>query len=169
MALRSNHYDAAFEDVLRQVRRPYVAVDERRRALARDASLKSMDFIVYSRDRPHLLVDIKGRQFPSGGRGSGHTWENWATNDDLTSLLHWEAAFGDDFRSVLVFAYNITERRWLDRHPLIWEFRSRRYAFYGVWADEYQAEMRQRSHKWRTVTLSAAVFRRLRRPLLEIL
>ena len=66
MALRSNHYDAAFEAFLRQERRPYVAVDETKRALVPGSSLKSLDFIVYSLQGRNLLVDVKGRKFPSG-------------------------------------------------------------------------------------------------------
>jgi len=33
MAKRSNHYEAAFEEYLRQRQIPYVAVDEKKRAL----------------------------------------------------------------------------------------------------------------------------------------
>ena len=77
MALRGNHYDAAFEAFLRTKRTPYVAVDEQRRALLESQSLKSMDFIVYSPRQANLLVDVKGRRFPSGDPESGHRWENW--------------------------------------------------------------------------------------------
>ena len=83
MAIRANHYDAAFEGFLRSRRIPYVAVDEQRRALLEEQSLKSMDFIVYSRQQRNLLIDVKGRRFPSGGTESGHKWENWATAEDL--------------------------------------------------------------------------------------
>jgi hypothetical protein len=89
MAKRTNHYDVAFEEYLRNLRTPYVAVDETRRALLSQASLKSMDFIVYSVRQRNLLVDVKGRRFPSGGESQNHQWENWATGDDLDSLLQW--------------------------------------------------------------------------------
>ena len=46
MAIRSNHYDAAFEAYLIATGRPYVAIDETRRAQLAGQSLKSMDFIV---------------------------------------------------------------------------------------------------------------------------
>ena len=59
MAQRSNHYEAAFEEYLRQTRIPHVAVDERRRSLLQDVSLKSLDYIVYSRRPRNLLVDVK--------------------------------------------------------------------------------------------------------------
>ena len=75
MAQRSNHYDAAFEAYLRQLRTPHVVVDETRRALLQQASLKSMDFIVYSARKPNLLVDGKGRRFPSGGATNRHKFQ----------------------------------------------------------------------------------------------
>ena len=58
--IRSNQYEAAFEAYLREQRTAYVAVDETRRALMADVSLKSMDFIVYSAGSKNLLIDVKG-------------------------------------------------------------------------------------------------------------
>jgi len=173
MAQRSNHYDAAFEEFLRGRRAPHVVVDEQRRALLCDASLKSMDFIVYAPQRINLLVDVKGRRFPSGGEagssGSGHKWENWATQDDLDSLTQWERVFGPGFRAAFVFAYHVLDPRWLGELDDPFRFRNRVYAFYGVWADEYRQRMRERSASWETVSLPSAEFRRLRRPIAEFL
>jgi hypothetical protein len=169
MALRSNHYDAAFEAFLRTERRPYVAVDEARRALTADASIKSFDFIVYSVQGRNLLIDVKGRKFPTGPDGHGQRWENWATEEDVESLLRWQRLFGGDFRAALVFAYDIAEPRWHDQHPRRWEFRQRTYAFYGVWADEYAGAMRGRSRAWDTVTVPRREYLELRRPIAELL
>lgn len=166
MALRSNHYDVAFEAYLRWLRTPYVAVDETRRALAGDASLKSLDFIVYSPRGRNLLVDVKGRRFPTAAEGGGgHCWENWATEEDVVSLLRWEQVFGPGFRAMLVFAYDIVDPRYRARHPQVWEFRRRAYAFYGVWVDEFARTMRTRSPAWETVSLPLREFARLRRPI----
>ena len=54
MANRDNHYESAFEEFLRARQVPYVAIDESKRALSDDSSLKNLDFIVYSSSRPHL-------------------------------------------------------------------------------------------------------------------
>jgi hypothetical protein len=167
MAIRANHYDVAFEELLRQIRRPYVAVDEAKRTLIENASLKSLDFIVYSPGGSHLLVDVKGRRFPTGA--SGHCWESWIEAGEVDSLACWERVFGQGFRSVLVFAYEIREARHLQKHPVWWEIRRRRYAFYGVYANDYSRLMRPRSKSWETVFLRAADFDRIRHPLLEIL
>ena len=169
MAQRSNHYDAAFEEFLRGSRTPYVVVDEKRRSLLQEASLKSMDFIVYSRRSQNLLVDVKGRRFPSGKGTNRHKWENWATADDLTSLLGWQQVFGGGFRAVLVFAYHVVESDYEAEFETLFNFRDRTYAFYGVWADEYHAEMRVRSASWETVSLPCSVYRSLRTPLRDFL
>src|SRR5215467_2915717 len=68
MAKRSNHYEAAFEEFLRRRQIPYVAVDEKKRALLGDASLKSLDFIVSPALGGSWLIDVKGRRFPAGGQ-----------------------------------------------------------------------------------------------------
>src|SRR2546423_987338 len=62
MADRTVHYEAAFEAFLRERGIPYVAVDEAKKALFANAKLKSFDFVVYSKNGPNLLVDVKGRQ-----------------------------------------------------------------------------------------------------------
>ena len=67
MADRSIHYEAAFEAFLRDRGIPYVAVDEAKKALFADARLKSFDFVVYSKNGPNLLVDVKGRQLCGKG------------------------------------------------------------------------------------------------------
>lgn len=169
MTLRSNHYDVAFEAYLRHLRLPYVAVDETRRALIADASLKSMDFIVYAPGDVNLLVDVKGRRFPSAGESGGHCWENWATHDDISCLQQWQQVFGLQFKAMLLFAYEIMEERYRNQHETLWSFRGREYAFYGVWVDDYVTAMRVRSSRWETVTLPAADFRRFRTPLADLL
>jgi hypothetical protein len=63
MANRDNHYEAAFEAYLRERRLPYIAVDEARRSLVPDGSLKSLDFIVSPAGDVSWLVDVQ-RRFP---------------------------------------------------------------------------------------------------------
>lgn len=171
VALRHNHYDAAFEEFLRSRRTPHVVVDEKRRALLQETSLKSLDFIVYSGQVQNLLVDVKGRRFPSGDRpGRGHKWENWTEEQDVSSLIEWQNVFGGDFRSVLVFAYHVVEDRWWrDLDVVPWQHRDRWYAFYAVWVDEYRERMRTRSRSWETVCLRGGDFRELRRPIQDLL
>src|SRR6266478_4020282 len=121
MANRDNHYEAAFEEYLRKRQVPYVAVDEGKRSLMAEASIKSLDFIVSSTVGCSWLVDVKGRRFPGGAQRQ--YWKNWSTRDDLVSMAHWERLFGDRFQGLFVFAYHVAG----DRSPLpaeqLFEFR----------------------------------------------
>ncbi|MDP1798557.1 MAG: HYExAFE family protein [Planctomycetaceae bacterium] len=161
MAIRANHYDAAFEAFLRGGRTPYVAVNEARRALWGDMSLKSLDFVVYSPMLGNLLIDVKGR-LDAGPGCSARRWENWATADDLECLQHWQQIFGESFRALLVFAYQLPTPITPTSLPEMLRFRNRSYAFYGVWADDYRRAMKLRSPKWETVWLPSTSYRELR-------
>ena len=167
VAIRSNHYDAAFEAYLIATGRPFVAIDETRRAQLADVSLKSMDFIVDG-GKHRLLLDVKGRRFPTGGP-AGTRWECWADSDDVESLLRWEVVFGNQFRAAFLFAYELTDAKWYDCHPQRWEYAGRTYAFYAVWVRDYAEVMRRRSPRWETVAIPTRDYARLRLPWEEFL
>ena len=162
MAIRSNHYDAAFEAFLRRHRVPHVVVDERRRALLAQASLKSMDFLVHPPAGGTLLVDVKGRRYPTAGHGG--RWENWVTADDVESLLAWEEVFGPGSTATFVFAYDVAESH-AGEFGALFDFRGRRYAFYGVAAGDYRAAMTERSASWATYSVARGRFAGLRSPI----
>jgi hypothetical protein len=162
MAKRDNHYEAAFEEYLRVKQIPYVAVDETKRALLGNASLKSLDFIVSTALDPSWLVDVKGRRFPAGGQKQ--YWKNWSTSDDVRNLTAWQRLFGPVFCGLFVFAYDIVD----DRAPLpqdrLFEHRGRLYGFLGVKLDEFAARARRISAAWDTLSMSAQQFRRFAAP-----
>jgi hypothetical protein len=169
MANRDNHYEAAFEEYLRGRGVPYVAVDEARRTLLGEGgSLKSLDFIVSAPGPVTWLVDVKGRHFPSGEEQKQY-WKNWSPRDDLESLARWEGLFGPGFVGLFVFAYEILG----DRAPLpaeqLFEHRGRLYGFVAVRRSDYAACARPISPSWDTVAMPTADFRRLARPLEELL
>ena len=159
MANRSNHYEAAFEAFLRARQVPYVAVDETRRSLLADSSLKSLDFIVSAGQGRNWLVDVKGRRFPSGEQKQ--YWKNWSTRDDLDSLACWEQLFGDRFEGVFVFAYNVVGLRAPLPEEELFEFRAGLYAFVAIRRGQYAGYARPISAAWDTVAMQADLFRRL--------
>ena len=165
MTHRHVHYEAAFEDMLRQRRVPYVAVDEAKRALLGEANIKSLDFVVYVEGGTNLLVDVKGRQFPYQGRSGRRYWENWSTRDDIESLAAWERIFGEGFASVLVFAYHIRRNTDVAKFTTVHTYHDTVYGLVGVRAAEYATHMTTRSPSWQTVSVPTAVFRRLVKPL----
>ena len=87
----------------------------------------------------------------------------------MLSLAQWERLFGQGFCGLFVFAYNILG----DRAPLPYEqlfiFRDRAYAFVAVRLADYAGHARPISAKWDTLAMPAADFRRLARPLDELL
>ncbi len=162
---RHHHCELAFEEHLRRLRLPYIAVDEARKALlppdAGQGAVKSFDFLVSGPDRK-LLVDIKGRKLRLKADGRIGRLENWVTQDDLRSLAHWESLFGTGFEAVFVFAY------WTDVQPPdglfehLLESRGRWYALRSVPMRVYARHARTRSERWGTVDLAATDFERLR-------
>jgi hypothetical protein len=163
---RSNHYEAAFEAYLRDARLPYVAVDESRRTTLDDEPVKSLDFIVYGLGASRLLIDVKGRKFPSGKpQKPSLSWQNWSTLADVDGLERWEQRFGADYQGLLVFIYYILPTVDLvPGTPDLWHWRGRRYLVRAVPVVDYKKEMRVRSRKWGTVHLPGSVFRQCVRP-----
>ena len=160
MANLSNHYEAAFEAYLRAERIAYVAVNERRRALADGGSLKSVDYIVSPESSgTSWLVDVKGRRFPAGSQRKQY-WKNWSTRDDIDSLTRWRGRFGAGFDAALLFAYLLTA----DAAPVpperVFYFRGQAYAFVGMPLEEYVRSARKLSDRWQTVAMPTADFRR---------
>jgi hypothetical protein len=165
MAKRDNHYEAAFEEFLRQRQIPYVAVDEKKRALLGNASLKSLDFIVSTTLGPSWLVDVKGRRFPTGGQKQ--YWKNWSTQDDVRSLTAWQRLFGPSFRGLFVFAYDIVGDRAPAPAEQLFECGGRLYSFLGVRLEDYAARAHPISAAWETLAMSTRDFRSVAAPVEE--
>lgn len=158
MAQRHNHYELAFEAYLRKHRVAYVAVDEQRRSLIAGGSLKNLDYIVSPSQSVSLLVDIKGRQFPSGQKQKQY-WRNWSTWDDLVSMANWQDKLGPGSLALLVFAYEVVGSRSPVEPARLFAFRERLYAFLAVRTADYIQFSRPLSVKWQTVAMPAATFR----------
>lgn len=165
MTRRYIHYEAAFEDYLRSRGLPYVAVDEHRKAIFGGERVKSFDFLVYHPAGEKWLVDVKGRKFPYDTDGQKRYWENWITRDDLSGLTHWEEAFGAGFRAMLVFAYHLQCPPGRAPTDFVHVFRDAQYAFMCISLAEYRRACRPRSARWDTLSMSAARFRALARPI----
>jgi hypothetical protein len=163
---RSNHYEAAFEAYLQWHRLCYVAVDERRRAVLGETRVKSLDFVVYGDNGARLVVDVKGRRFPTGSRlRPRRVWECWSTAEDVDGLERWARLFGPDYQGLLVFAYLLAPAVELpgDTDDL-WTWRGRRYLLRAVAVSDYRRHMRVRSPRWGTVHLPCSAFRDLVQP-----
>ena len=168
--IRSNHYEAAFEAYLRGRGVTVIPTDEAKRSHLGDGTIKSADFIIVGPDTSKLVVDVKGRKFPSGSGDKPNTsWQNWAEEEDVDALGRWAAELGD-FRGVLAFAYQIQPPFALPpTTPDVFTFRADVYLMRGVDVTAYREHMRPRSKSWKTVHLPADAFRRIVRPFSEFL
>lgn len=163
---RSNHYENAFEAYLRERRICYIAVDETRRAVTVEASVKNLDFIVYGPRGARLVIDVKGRRFPRGPKDKPRrVWANWALEADIIGLERWTERFGPGYRGLIVFAYHIASEEDFDENvPDLFYWRDRRYLFRAVDARDYRKHLRPHSPGWKTVALPAARFREIVHP-----
>ena len=168
MPRHRNHYESAFEELLRLLKVHHLRIDESRRTLVKDHSLKSMDFLVTTSQDYHLLIDVKGRQFP-GSQGKGSKWTNWVFRDDVESMLQWQSAFGDPFRSAFLFTYQLTRNDCLEELESRFECDEKIYAFYLVWVDEFQTAMQLVSPSWQTFALPRSEYQKFRIPFFSLL
>jgi hypothetical protein len=160
MAILSNHYEKAFRNYIRSRRVGCIAVDESQRSWDDDQTLKSLDFIVTPPGVALLLVDVKGRKTPPGGR----SLDNWATQDDIDSLSRWEETFGPTATALLVFTYLVScesdSAQFTDRY-----FEQERYyGFLSIPLAEYRRHLRVRSRRWGTVCIPRETFHEIARP-----
>jgi hypothetical protein len=161
MAGRRNHYALAFEAFLRSRSIPFVNVDEAKRALFSNSRLKSFDFVVYSKKGKNLLVDLNGRSHSNRGKVGG--FQTWTGEEDVADLIEWEKIFGEEFVAVVTFVYWMKSAR--SSQNGMFRHRDRWYQMMGIELGDYRRLMRRRSAKWETVSLPAADFRSLARPL----
>jgi hypothetical protein len=168
MAKRDNHYEAAFEAYLRDRRVAYVAVDEQRRSRIAAGSLKNVDFLVSPADGATLLVDVKGRRFPSGNRTKQY-WRNWTTWDDLHSLARWQEQLGNRSLALFGFVFHVVAERSPVAADQLFEHRGRLYAMLAVRVADYVRFARPLSAKWQTVSMPTALFRQAAVPFDDLL
>jgi len=164
------HYEAAFEDYLRSIGRPYVAVDDAKKAVFAGARIKSFDFLVYSSGPTNWLTDVKGRKLILRGPGQRGHLENWTTRDDVVGLQEWARVFGSSFGGLLAFAYWLTTPE--HGQPCAGQphvFRGRHYLLSGVPVEQYASNLRDRSRRWHTVSVPAKPFRAMLRPVTDFL
>jgi hypothetical protein len=166
---RNNHYEAAFEGYLQWHRLCYVGVDESRRSQDGDASVKSLDFIVFGATGQRYLIDVKGRRYPSGSAAKPSlAWQCWSMQEDVEGLCHWSERYGSGFQSLLLFIYELTPQAPpIPPEEELWTWQGRRYLLRAIAIEDYRAFMKVRSPRWRTVDVPQAAFRRLSRPFMD--
>ena len=162
---RDNHYEAAFEAFLRARRLPYIAVDEARRSLVADGSLKSLDFIVSPPGQIVVAGRCEGPPLSLGRRAP-------SVLEELVDARR-PAQPG---RLAESFRRRTSARCWCSRitwwpagrrcrREQLFEFRGEHYGFLGVRLADYVPHARPLSDSWDTVAMPTGLFRRAARPL----
>jgi hypothetical protein len=82
-----NQYERAFESWLTDNRIEYVAVDENKRAAFGHSNIKSFDFLLYPRNQPIIITELKGRSFKGTSFAKLTGFECWVTADDVDGAL----------------------------------------------------------------------------------
>ncbi len=154
-----NHYERAFENWLIDHRIKHVHIDEHERDTLARGSVKNFDFLVYPRDGRIVMVEVKGRKFRGASLEKMTGFECWVTAEDVAGLSTWRNTFRPEYEAIFVFAYKI-ELFDVDCDGRdVLECGPDRYVFFCIKLDDYRANMKRRSPKWKTVTLPAQKFR----------
>ncbi len=154
-----NHYEKAFGNWLIDNHVQYIAVDEQKRAALGSSNVKSFDYLLYPPSENIIVAEVKGRKFKGSSLVKLTGLECWVSTDDIDSLSKWQEIFGPTHRAAFVFAYNIANPDIDDDGRRIYEYNNRKYIFFCIKLDDYIKHMKQRSPKWKTVTLPAENFR----------
>jgi len=164
-----NHYERAFEIWLLDHRVKYVPIDDRKRCALGGSHLKNFDFLVYPANGDIIIAEVKGRRFHGNSFTKLSGLECWVTTEDVDGLAAWQKALGTGYKGVFIFAHR-SDKVDVDFDGRdVFDFDNCRYLFFAVGIDDYIRYMKQRSPKWRTVTLPAAEFRRCAAPIAELL
>ncbi|MCD4830912.1 MAG: HYExAFE family protein [Anaerohalosphaeraceae bacterium] len=155
----SNHYARAFASFLKDNFLKYIPVDQQKRAVFAQSSIKSFDYIFYSFSGQPWLAEVKGRKFKGKTFANLANLQNWVTAGDIQGLGKWSKVFGPTQKAVIVFVYCLEN---IDVDPdgrEIYEFGNKRYIFIAAKLEDYCKFMTPRSRKWDTVSMPAEAFR----------
>jgi hypothetical protein len=186
-----NDYERALKNWLIDNNIPFVFVDEHKKAaFSRSGSrlgtglsrsgVKSFDFLLHSCDGKVILAEVKGRTFRGNSLANLTSLECWVTIDDIEGLKNWRNVFGKDGCTAPIRTFAETSAAFIFVYKMeaidvdfdgreIFEYDAKRYLFLCVKLDDYCLYMKQRSRKWRTVTLPADKFRQSVIELAELL
>jgi hypothetical protein len=154
-----NQYEQAFEGWLIDHGVDYVRADEHKRLGPARRPIKNFDFLLYPGPDRRVIVEVKGRAYRGTNVAAMTGFECWVTRDDVEGLRTWRQVLGAGHEAVFTFAYRIASVDVEFDGREIFAFGRDRYIFFALDVDAYERNMKRRSPRWRTVTLSAQAFR----------
>ncbi len=155
-----NDYERAFGKWLIDNRVQYTAVDEQKRAALGKSNIKSFDYLLYPPNQQIVAAEVKGRKFRGRSFVKLAGFECWVTTDDIDGLSKWQELFGATHNAAFIFAYHIAGADVDFDGREVYEFEGKNYIFFCIKLADYIRYMKQRSPRWKTVTLPADKFRK---------
>ena len=164
-----NHYERAFENWLIDNHIEYVPAGDQHKPVFEQSSLKSFDFLLCPSSGKKIIAEVKGRHFKGTTLAGLSRLECWVTTEDVDGLAAWQKTLGDDYDSAFIFAYRFQNIDVDFDGREIFDFNEDKYLFLAVRFADYVKYMKQRSPKWKTVTLAADKFRQCARPITDLI
>ncbi|MEW5955081.1 MAG: HYExAFE family protein [Candidatus Micrarchaeota archaeon] len=162
-----SNYELAFEAFLRQHQLLYLAINEARRPIFRGRKVKNFDFIVVSKNKKLLLIDIKGKQFPYESKIGKNYWENWITKDDGVYLAQWSKVF--HATALLVYVYKIKYAADEALFDDLFRFKGKKYGLAAIEIGDYLKNAKPRSGKFKAISVSREKMPLLTKPISSFL
>ncbi|MBN2020930.1 MAG: HYExAFE family protein [Sedimentisphaerales bacterium] len=159
-----NHYERAFENWLIENQVEYVPAAEQHKPVYEQSNLKSFDFLLCPASGKKIIAEVKGRRFKGTTFAGLSRLECWVTTEDVDGLAAWQKILGEDYDAMFFFAYKSQNVDVDFDGRDTFEYDNGRYLFFAVRLADYIKYMKQRSPKWKTVTLSAEKFRLCAKP-----
>ena len=163
-----NHYEKAFAGWLLENQVEFITAADQHKPVYERSGLKSFDFLLYPESGRKIIAEVKGRRFKGTTLAGLSRLECWVTTDDVDGLAAWQKILGEDYEAHFIFAYRVQNVDVDYDGREIFDFNGDRYLFLALRLADYIQFMKQRSPKWRTVTLAADKFRSCARPVRKL-
>ena len=163
-----NDYEKAFGNWLIENQVEFVSTADQHAPVFEQSSMKSFDFLLCPPSGKKIIAEVKGRRFKGAKlEGLSHL-ECWVTTDDVDGLSLWQKTLGPEYDATFIFAYKVQNIDVDFDGREIFEFGDDHYFFFAVRLADYIRFMKQRSPKWKTVTLPAGKFRSCAKPVRQL-
>lgn len=167
-----NLYEQVFESWLREQKIAFQSVVQTQRIETPAASIKNFDFLLWPDSPAPVLVELKGRTFHGSSLVALRGLDSWVTFEDVEALAYWRDRYVQatpQTRAVFVFVYQCVQVDIETDGWPVYDFGPRRFILLFAPLDDYRRRMKCRSPKWQTVMLPADDFRRVAKPIDELL
>lgn len=154
-----SHYEKAFAGWLIENQVEFVTVADQHKPVFEHSELKSFDFLLCPPSGKKIIAEVKGRHFKGTTLAGLARLECWVTTDDVDGLAAWQKILGPEYEAAFIFTYRVQNIDVDFDGREIFDFNGYPYLFLAVRLADYIKYMKQRSPRWRTVTLPADRFR----------